>query len=273
MLGWDRRENAVPLAKQLMVVGRVESGVQHHVLHAHVGFNLRHHPIELVDVRRWTLRCHHAQDRVAHGADNQHQLSVSLVGNPFFRPIWITFAAVAAMDVIAAGMAGIKTAGITGGVGHVAPALKNAVNRIGQELAHSGQREQPTARLLQRCPMGHALEADRFAQVRGVEQKLPDAAVVLFLELLEHEAGKEPRLRELLGTVYVGVVAEGFLAGGQRDHRHLPWRLAGAHVISNTKVGSRRTANSATRFLQSPCDPLSFPQYDRPCDHGLPDHR
>jgi hypothetical protein len=47
----------------------------------------------------------------------------------------------------------------------------------------------------------------------------------------------------------VGVVAEGVLAGGQRDPRCRPWRLAGDHVTSNTFKGS---PVSARGFLQSP---------------------
>jgi hypothetical protein len=43
---------AVAFAKQAMVVRRVKSRVQHDVLHAHVGFDFRHHTVELIDVRR-----------------------------------------------------------------------------------------------------------------------------------------------------------------------------------------------------------------------------
>ena len=49
------------------------------------------------------------------------------------------------------------------------------------------------------------------------------------LEFLEHQTGEELGLCELLGAVLVRIVAEGFLAGGQRDHRHLPWRLGRDH--------------------------------------------
>jgi hypothetical protein len=94
----------------------------------------------------------------------------------------------------------------------------------------------------------HGLEPDRLAQVRAVGQQLADAAIVLLLELLEDQAGKQLWLSELAGTVNVGIVAESFLAGSQRDHRHLPWRLAGDHFTSNTFSSS---PGSAAGFLQS----------------------
>src|SRR5579862_4488233 len=86
--------------------------------------------------------------------------------------------------------------------------------------------EQTYAGLLQRGEVRDESQAQRLTQRRPLEQELGDAAIVLLLELLEHQAGEELRLGELVWTGLVGIVAEGFLAGGQRDPRHRPWRLA-----------------------------------------------
>src|SRR5258708_25342852 len=109
----------------------------------------------------------------------------------------------------------------------VCAATADASRRVVQNLADALLLEQPAAGLLQRGVMRRRGQADCFTEFRAVEEQLADAAIVLLLELLEDEAGEELWLRELFGAVDVGIVAKSFLAGRQRDDRHIPWRFAG----------------------------------------------
>jgi hypothetical protein len=165
---------------------------------------------------------------------------------------------VAALDVVAAGVVGIESAGVARGVGDDPALAEDAPQRAPQGATHGFQSQQSSAGLLQGRVMRDALQAQDLAQVGAVEEELPDAAIIFPLVLLENQAGEQLRLGERLGAVFVGVVAKGVLAGGQRDHRHIPWRLAGGHVTSNTSAGS---ANSGVRrgFLQSHVHCLSSP--------------
>src|SRR4051812_43649109 len=90
--------------------------------------------------------------------------------------------------------------------------------------------------------MRDVLQTQHLAQVGEIKEQLPDTAIVFALMLLKNKTGEELGLSEFPGTVFVGVVAKGVLAGSQRDHRHIPWRFAGNHITSNTFAGSADSA-------------------------------
>ena len=124
-------------------------------------------------------------------------------------------------------MAGVESAGVDGGIRHSGFPAADLPDGVFHQPSHALLRQEASAGLLQRGEMRQRLETDDLAKLGTVLQQLADAAIVLLLELLEHEAGEQLGLRELFGAVDVRIVAESVLAGGQRDHRHIPWRLAG----------------------------------------------
>lgn len=187
--------------------------------------------------------------------DDQHQLAIMLVADPLFRPFFPFFLIIATPDEVAAGVMGVKAGGVCGGVPDGSLAAVDSTHRVAQQPANAILFQQSSAGLVQRGVVRHRRQTDALRQLRAIDQPPPDATIVLLLEFLEHQAGEQLRLGELFGAVDVRVVAERFLAGSQRNHRHIPWRLTGNHLISNTKAGSRDRADlqaTPTRgFLQS----------------------
>ena len=205
---------------------------------------------------------HRRQDRMRGGADDEHQLAVMLISRLLFR-LFSLLECVGPEDEVATGMVGIKPAGISRGVLDRLAAIADALNRIVNQFTNMLLLQQPSARFLQRRIVRDGFEADDLSQIRAVEQQLADAAIVLLLKVLEHQAGKqltstssvESRLRELVRTVDVRIIAEGLLAGLERHRSHRPWRLAADHPTSNTKAGS---SGLSGRFLQSRSGQLKY---------------
>lgn len=116
--------------------------------------------------------------------------------------------------------------------------------------------EQSGAGFLQRGVMGDLLEADGLAELRVVLQERDDAAIVLLLMSLEHQACKELRLGILLGCKTMGVCRQLFLSGGIGHQQHLPWRFAGgrhAHGDNRSEPGAPPDrCRTSDAFLQSP---------------------
>ncbi len=153
------------LVQQAVVVGRVEARVQNHVPQSQPFGCLRQHVVELVDVGRGSPRRHQSHDGVTEATDDQHQLAESLVNDPFFRAIFVAFVGVAAVDVIAAGVTGVKTAGVAGGVRDHAAAFEHTLDSAVEQSTHAPKPQQSAAGLLERGEVRNTVQSDGLPQV------------------------------------------------------------------------------------------------------------
>jgi hypothetical protein len=85
------------------------------------------------------------------------------------------------------------------------------------------ERQQPICGTLERRVVRRERHVDRFSPLRAVEQELLDAAVVLPLVLLEHEAGEKLRQREVVSAELGAVLREGVRADVVGRQQHPPW--------------------------------------------------
>lgn len=84
-------------------------------------------------------------------------------------------------------------------------------------------------RLLQRGPVRCVHQFDDGPQIGRVAQQFVHPAIVELEKVLEHQAGEQLMLTELLGTEPVRVRRQR-RAGRRVGHlQHLPWRFAGLH--------------------------------------------
>lgn len=118
---------------------------------------------------------------------------------------------------------GVEAAGIAGRVRHLLLPAADAAHGVGQQHAHVLELQQPLAGFLQGGEMRSGLEFDRDLQVVAVGQQRRRPAIVFFLELLEHQAGEQLRLGELLGRKLVRIKRQTALADRQGFENHPPW--------------------------------------------------
>ncbi len=94
--------------------------------------------------------------------------------------------------------------------------------------------KQPRGRLLKRGEMGHLRQVNHRRQLAKVLQQRRQLAIVELQKLLEHQAGKQLRLRVCLGTKAVRVVRQDKPADKIRQLQYSLGRLAGLHLPGAT---------------------------------------
>ena len=131
---------------------------------------------------------------------------------------------------------GLKAAGINGrqadALFHHAhlPRLGKAV---GQHPPNARQLEQPSRRFLERREIGRRRQIDYCSQGRAVRQQTFRPAVIQLQKFLEHQAGEQLMLRELLGAATMTVGRQAASSHATRHQKHPLGRLArGSHARS-----------------------------------------
>src|SRR5690606_38152151 len=143
--------------------------------------------------------CRHMdrQDQMRRTTDENHQLAEFAVGHLFCR-LFAFFGLMRPPDEIATGMMRLKPGGVGSGMFDRAFFLREC-KRLAKQLMHLLRLEQSDAGFLKRGVMGDLLEADGLAKPRVILQERNDAAIVLLLMDLEHQACKELGLGILPG--------------------------------------------------------------------------
>ena len=224
---WDDRPDAVRAGADMNPFG-VEVGIGQEGLDPRAADCLTEGLAELHQVAGRPPPRDRREDQVAVAVDHEDDLGVVRVS-----PVPIGIPVGLPLGVVAADVSRLHPRAVDGR--QADPPLPHPMLQgllvHGVEHATAGHgRQESLRRLLEGGEVGDGLQGDQAAEVGMVGEVLAQPAVVEARELLEHQAGQELRLGELLGAELVSVRGHsptGRLVG---DLEHPARRFAGLHT-------------------------------------------
>ncbi len=206
------------VAGELVVPFRVVTSVGRQLRETDHATSLGHEWAELIHIGTRSTSGVERVDEMVVGACHDAELRVVVINNGFPR----VFHPIAATDEVPAGRSALQAGRVDRRPFHPPLAAQVQTHRRAEEFSHRRREQQPPRRFLKRGEVGNLLQSQLRDERRIVGQVDRQAPIVGLQKLLQHQAGEELMLRELLGTIPMGVLRQCPLCRCQRRQNDCP---------------------------------------------------
>jgi len=200
-LGRNDRADVTGVACKVVIAFGVVSRVGADPQQAHPTSGFDNQRSKLVHIRPWSATRMQRENKMTSRVAHQAQLRVAMINDRFPGAC----DAISTSHEVRAGTAAFQAGGVRGRRFNAPLAAEVQPDRGSQQPPHLGQRQQPTRRLLHRREVGHRAEIQDRHQRRMIGQMSHEPTIVRFEKVLQHQAGEQLMLRELLGTARMGI--------------------------------------------------------------------
>ena len=204
VLGGNDRPDAVLVARELVIGFGIVTGIGRQLGQLYDPQCFGHERTELVDVGPRSATGLRGEDEMIVGATHQAQLGIMMINHGFPR----VSHALAAADEVAAGTTAFEARRIDRRAFHPSPPAHVQANGGLQKSPRRPRKQQAMRSFLEGGEVGNLLQFQRGEQRRMVLEMGRQAAVVGPQKVLQHQAGEQLVLRELLGTTAVSMLRQ-----------------------------------------------------------------
>ena len=216
VLGGNDGPHAVLVARKAVVGLRVIPGIGRHLRQPYDPQCFGHQRTELVDIGPRTATGLRGENEMIVRATHQAQFGITMINHGFPR----VSLAVAAVDEVAARTTAFEARRIDRRALHPSLAAQVQANGGLQQSSRRPRWQQAARGFLKSGEVGNLLQFQSGKQRRIVLEMGRQAAIVGPQKVLQHQAGEQLMLRELLGTVAVSILRQRPPRRSQRRQNH-----------------------------------------------------